>query len=396
MRYLAWLVCLLTFNFVGAQDRVVINENIDASLQRGQIPVAVVSDDPVLGERVSFALSTHGAITISPSSSVRVRLGRSALTAVVACDNARCAFQTNVEAANEHDLFLKVADAVLVGLGQRWQLKPLFAGTKVAFTSRYTGHQEIYITNLARSRTMRVTNLENTSIGPRWSADGTRVYFITSARTGFPEIFSSNGIGNPQKVITDVRGALGSASASPDGQYLAFASSNKGSMDIYVSGTQGQAPHRVIATPDVDADPSWSPDSQRWAFTSGPIGRPGIYISSASGSGMTRLATEYNYCTEPHWNPVFPDQIAFTFQSGRLSLGVYDLKTRAVTVVPVVAPLNLSHASWCADGRHLVATQASSNNSWLVVVDSVTGKVTRLTDSNLGECSEPDCWMRRN
>ncbi len=395
MRYLVWLAALFTVGMVGAQDRVVINENIDASLQRGQVPVAILCDDPAMGERVSFALSTHGAISISPSSTVRVRIGRSALTAVVACDNPRFTFQTNVEGTTEHDLYLKAADAVVVGLGQRWQLKPLFAGTKVAFTSRYTGHQEIYITNLARSRIMRVTNLENTSIGPRWSADGSRVYFITSARTGFPEIFSSNGIGNPQKVITDVRGALGAASASPDGQSIAFASSNKGSMDIYVSGPQGQAPHRVIATPDVDADPSWSPDSQRLVFTSGPIGRPGIYMASANGGGMTRLGTEYNYCTEPRWNPIFPDQIVFTFQSGRLGLAVYDFKARTVTPIPVVAPLNLSHASWCADGRHLVATQASSNSSWLVVVDSQTGKVTRLTDGNLGECSEPDCWARR-
>jgi len=30
------------------------------------------------------------------------------------------------------------------------------------------------------------------------------------------------------------------------------------------------------------------------------------------------------------------------------------------------------------------------------VIDSVTGKATRLTPSSLGDCSEPDCWTRRS
>jgi hypothetical protein len=53
--------------------------------------------------------------------------------------------------------------------------------------------------------------------------------------------------------------------------------------------------------------------------------------------------------------------------------------------------VSIAHASWCADGRHLVAAQGNG----LVVIDSVTGKATRLTPSQLGDCSEPDCWTRR-
>jgi hypothetical protein len=37
----------------------------------------------------------------------------------------------------------------------------------------------------------------------------------------------------------------------------------------------------------------------------------------------------------------------------------------------------------------------AAQGDWLAVVDSVTGKVTRLTPSNLGRCSEPDCWTPR-
>ena len=207
-----------------AQNRVVVNDSIDALMKQGIVPVTVVSDDATIGQLVTFALSAHGAFSVRTNSSVRVTIGRTGTTAVVACDHPSFTFQTTIEARDQDDLALRVADAAVVGLGRAWKLKPLFAATKVAFVSKFTGNQEIYTTNLVHSKTSRVTNLRNTSHSPRWNQDGTRLTFITSAMTGFPEIYSTNGIGNPRGVVTNVRGALGAASSGPDGR-LAFASS---------------------------------------------------------------------------------------------------------------------------------------------------------------------------
>ena len=394
MRLLALLSFLGLVSLVSAETRISVDGSIDGVIKPGRLSVNLVSDDAAFGEQVKVALAVHGDINLNPSTSVRVTVSRSALTATAACDSPLMAFQTSVEGRDEHDLILQVADAVIVGLGKRLQLKPLFAGTKVAFVSRYSGKPEIYITNLARSRILRLTNYQSTTTSPRWSADGSRVYFVTSYRTGFPEILSSNGIGEAAKVITNVRGALGGASSGPDGR-IAFASSSKGTMDIFVAGPHGESPRLVIGTDGVDSDPSWSPDGTRFALTSGPLGRPGIYLASSAGGGLTRVATGYGYSTEPRWNPVFPNQIVFTYQSGGLGLGLIDLGAEKVGPLPAVSALNLSHASWCADGRPLVATQASASTGWIVVVDSVTGKVTRLSPSSMGDSSEPDCWVRR-
>lgn len=381
---------------LSAQDRVVINDSIEAEMQKGVIPVTINCDDPALGAWVRIALSAHGAISVRNGSSVKLNIGRMGTSATVACDNPRFNFQTTIEAKDEDDLALRVADAAIVGLGRAWQLKPLFAGTKVAFVSRFSGHAEIYTTNLIHSKLRRITNLESTSISPRWSVDGGRIYFVSSARTGFPEIFSTNGAETPRRVIADVRGALGGASVGPDGR-ITFASSNKGqTMDIYVAGPSGEAPRCIIATGDVDTDPCWSPDGARLVFTSGPLGRPGIYLASSAGGRPTRLSTGYGYCTEPRWNPINPSEIAFTFQSGRLALAVADLKAGTVTAVPLTSPLNFSHASWCADGRHVVATQATKNSSWIALVDTQTGKATRLTEAKMGNCTEPDAWVDRD
>ncbi|NBX34780.1 hypothetical protein EBR16_05395 [bacterium] len=394
MRLFVLCSCLCLALLAPAEVRVNISDSIDGVVPKGGLPVNLVADDRVFGEQVRVALAVHGDVNLSPNSSVRVTISRTALTATAACDSARFAFQTSVEGRDEHDLVLQVADAIVVGLGKRWQLKPLFAGTKVAFVSRYSGKPEIYVTNLARSRVLRLTNYQSSTNSPRWSADGARVYFVTSYRTGFPEILSSNGLGEAAKVITNVRGALGGASSGPDGR-IAFASSSKGTMDIFVAGPRGESPRLVVGTDGVDSDPCWSPDGARFALTSGPLGRPGIYLASSAGGGLSRVATGYGYSTEPRWNPVFPNQIVFTYQAGGLGLGLIDLGAGTVAKIPAVSALNLSHASWCADGRHLVATQAGASAGWIVVVDTVTGKVTRLSPSSMGDCSEPDCWVRR-
>jgi TolB protein len=165
-------------------------------------------------------------------------------------------------------------------------------------------------------------------------------------------------------------------------------------MDIFVAGPQGQSPTLVIKAPNkqwVNTDPAWSPDGARFALTGGPTGRPGIYLANVTGGALRAVATGYSYCTEPRWNPVFPDQLVFTFQAGSLRLGLIDLAAGTVKAIETSSPVSLAHATWCADGRHLVAAQGE----WLAVVDSLTGKATRFTPASLGHCSEPDNWTRR-
>lgn len=391
MRPLALLLALLALP-LGAQKPIDVETDINALAAKGVIAVAVVSDDAVLGNLVQFALSSHGAIRLVAGSSVKVRIGRTALTAVVACDDPAYTFRTNVEGRDEDQLALLVADAAIVGLGRRWQLRPLYADTKIAFVSKRTGHEEIYVTNLARSMTRQLTNYRSVSLRPRWSHDGARVYFISSFRSNWPEMFSTNGVGEAAKVITNARGALGAASSGPDGRIL-FASSNKGTMDIWSAGPLGEARTLVLrATKDeIHADPAWSSDGTRFALTSGPTARPGIHLATPGVSRPQAVRTGFGYSTEPRWNPVFPDQLVFTYQEAGLRLGLIDLATGTVKPVVTASPVSLTHAAWCADGRHLVAAQGD----WLAVVDSLSGKVTRLTSPQMGLCSAPDNWTRR-
>ncbi len=396
MNRLSFLLALFAPLLVPAQGNVVVTDPVDAELQRGQVSVSLACDDPELANLVQYGLSLHGAISLKPNGAARVLISGRGTSATVACDVPRFAFQREVRGRDAEDLALQVADAVIVGVGRALKLRPLYAGTKVAFTSRGTGFDEICKTTLVRARTQILTKYRNTSIAPRWNADGTRINFISSL-DGFPGLYATDGL-KVRPLLTGVRGALGAASSGPDGR-LVFVSSNKGTMDVYLSDANASlgSAKRIIkaaGAQTVNADPAWSPDGTRLALTSGPTGRPGIYLASSSGGALSRLATNYNYATEPRWNPV-ENRLIFTFQTGRLGLAVADLAAGTVQEVPAASAFDLSHASWCADGRHVVATQASRSSSWLAVVDTVTGKVTRLTPPQLGDCSQPDCWTRR-
>lgn len=394
MRFLALLLALLAAPLHAQGGNVVINEDVNATLSNLSLGVAIQCDDKTLSSLVRFALSLHGSFRVDDRAATQVRIGRNATAALVACERAGSEFSVNIEAKDEDELALKVADAIVVGVGRRWQLKPMYFGTKVAFVSQYSGHKEIYVTNLARSKTLRLTNYRNLTHSPRWSADGSRLNFISSVRTGFPELFSTNGIGAAVGVITGVSGALGAASAGPDGR-LVFASSNKGTMDIYVCGAKGESPRRVLACRserETNADPCWSPDGARFVLTSGPNGSPGVYLASSQGGALTRLSTGASYSTEPRWNPVQTDLIVYTFSSGGLKLGLLNLSAGKSSVIATANPAPLSHASWCADGRHVVAQQGGT----LAVVDTVTGRTARLSPTSMGECSQPACYVRRN
>jgi TolB protein len=126
---------------------------------------------------------------------------------------------------------------------------------------------------------MRLTNDEGLDDGCEYTADGSKIY-SNSERTGVMQIWRMNPDGTAQEqVTTDPNFADWFAHASPDGQWLAFASFNpavKGhpasqNVTLRLMPLAGGKP-KVIATlfggQGTINVPSWSPDSTQIAFVS--------------------------------------------------------------------------------------------------------------------------------
>jgi TolB protein len=402
-RLLACLAALaLTPVALPAQGRVTVTDDVNAQVSAQRITVQVVSTDAALGEQVRQALALHGAFAVSTGSGVRLSLDRAGNGARVSCQQPGYAFQSEVRGRDLGELALRAADAAVVGLGPRFSLKPLFADTRVAFLARTgRGRHEVYAGNLLMRGVRPLTRLNCDNQGPRWSADGNRVFFVSYAK-GVPDLYAAPyPFGESRPVIAGMRGTLSGGAASPDGRRLAFSSSNLGkTLDLYVADVNGGNRRALVRSTDrVESDAAWSPDGAQLVFASGAGGSPRLHVIPAAGGTATQLATGGGYASEPAWNRVDRNLIAFTRAGeGTNSVAVLNLAQGTVSVAGQgSAAVAYSRPSWCADGRHLVvqSQRRGTDGYWLSLVDSVTGKVSRLTGDALPGCRQPDCWFPR-
>ena len=107
---------------------------------------------------------------------------------------------------------------------------------------------------------------------PSCSPDGQRIAFI-SRRTGNDEIWVCDADGSNPVQLTSLEHLRNlDMHWSPDGQSIAFYASQGGNEDIYVVGANGGTPRQLTTEPSSDQSPTWSRDG-RWLY----------FISNRSG-----------------------------------------------------------------------------------------------------------------
>lgn len=393
--------CLLLLS-QAAHAAVTVNEDVTANLAAQRIQVEVRGTDAETVSLVRAALGMHGAFTVVASGSVRVSVDRAGGSAHVSCDAPAFAFSAEVQGRDAAELALRAADAAIVGLGKRFALKPLFADTRVAFLVKQgVGKHDVYAGNLLMVAIRPLSQLRCENLGPRWSADGNRVAFVSYAG-GLPDLYTAPyPFGEARPIIAGMRGSLTGGAASPDGSRLVFCSSNQGpTLDLYVCDANGRNRRCILRTDDrVESDAAWSPEGGQIILASGAAGSPRLFVMPASGGSPTQVSTGGGYASEPCWNRVDRNLICFTQASeGSNSVSVLDLARGTVTVAAQgTGSVAYSRGTWCADGRHLVvqSQQRGGERYWLSLVDAATGKVTRLTGDQLAACTQPDCWFPR-
>ena len=135
-----------------------------------------------------------------------------------------------------------------------------------------------------------------------WSPDGDRMAFSSSEEGDWQvyvvDVDGGNKTGLSPQGVDDYCPAW-----SPDGQRIAFDSERDGHPEIYVMNADGSDPVRLTDNTYTDRYPDWSPDGSRIAFISHRDGQPDIYIMNADGSNITRLTDNELFELDPKWSP---------------------------------------------------------------------------------------------
>ncbi|MDR0535607.1 MAG: hypothetical protein LBG65_04560 [Puniceicoccales bacterium] len=370
--------------------------------------ITVESADSELNNLARRAFKAHGNYDLVAGADTRLSLVKTGANSVRGDFTSKRRGIRSSQAftgASWQEAALRACDDALERDGQR----PFFSG-KLAFVSDRTGSKEVYAGDLFLSVATPLTNYRSVVLSPRWTHTGTEVLHTTYVNGNFTDIYAVD-VRDPRRrrgVVVGARGTTTGAVSNPRTGRLAFTSSARGDMDIFGADASGGGARLLVRTPknNVETDPAWSADGTLLAYVSGASGRPSLHVSNADGSAPRRLPTAgIRYATEPAWNPVFKTKIAFTYQEGGVfALAVLDTATSKVTRLEVRGAQNHTHPIWCADGRHLIATQTSGRASRLVLVDTLTGlpgldgadvnpsdrRVTVLSNAGWANCYEAD------
>jgi TolB protein len=360
-------------------------------MNEGRLSISVESGDASIRTLATRAFSLHGGYVVSnPSDSVfKIKLERAGNASVNLSVGSGKPFveQLNrtINGADLQNAVLRACDLVVEAT---LRSKGFFAG-RLAFVGKQRGVSELYTSDLLFNRVRPLTRDRALLTGPKWSPDGARLLYTTYHQSGFPDIYMLDFASGRRVPVATFKGTNSGAVFSPDGRQIAMSLSGSGNADteIYVTDSQGKNPRQLTNNKSLEASPSWSPDGRRIVFTSDEPGRPQLYEISSSGGPSRRIPTNVSrYCSEPAWNPVDINQIAFTAAvSGGFQIALYNAETRSSEIL-TGGPSSLEPA-WLNDGRHLVFTQRNGGQTRLMILDTVTKKVSPLHKPGFGDAS---------
>ena len=219
-----------------------------------------------------------------------------------------------------------------------------------------------------------------------WSADGSKIAYVSFENDGRPAIFIQDLTTGTRQQITSFTGLNGAPAFSPDGKELAMVLSKDGNPDIYILNLETRRLRRVTRHYGIDTEPSWRSDGKAIVFTSNRGGQPQIYQMTLADLTIERLTFEGDYNAKASLLPDGSGLVMVHRRNGIFHIALLNLNRGRLSVLteteldesPSIAP----------NGSMLIyATQVAGEG--ILAAVSIDGGVKFNLPSNEGDVREP-------
>lgn len=230
---------------------------------------------------------------------------------------------------------------------------------KIVFSRYHADALELHILDLDSGKVRRLTSNHSVNLDARWSPDGQRLAWISTAATGRFKLFTG-----------ELQGPSGKETI-------------QGSM--LIPDRRSERERYYYSEFDHELSPSWSPDGQQIVYVTNPeviYGSGGIWRRTADGLGEAVLLRD----EETSWRArpdVSPDgkRLAYSSYLGRQWHQMW-----VTTMAGGGDPLPLSYGEfdvtavrWSPDGSQLAYVSNEAYNTAIWIQDTISGKKRRLT-----------------
>ncbi len=178
-------------------------------------------------------------------------------------------------------------------------------GTRLAVGTQVTGSRDIWVKQLDRGPSVKLTFEGVTNDNPTWTPNGGSVTFFSN-RAGGRDLWTKRADGSGQAVLElDRERNVNHAVWSTDEEWLIYRTGNlfPGAGDILaIRPGQDTVPVELVATEFGEMQPTLSPDGRWLAYTSNETGRDEIYVVPFPNAGDAKWVVSTSGGIEPVWS----------------------------------------------------------------------------------------------
>jgi serine/threonine-protein kinase len=206
-------------------------------------------------------------------------------------------------------------------------------GKRMAFVMGPPGHRDLWVRELDRGATSRVTSLGRVGIFPVWTPDGENVVTNSGEALGMYWV-RADGAREAQPLTDDKSSPFAPYSFSPDGKRLAYTHRGAdGYSEIWTAPIEGDREHRRLGRAALflrsassltgQTAPAFSPDGHWLAYVSDETGTREVYVRPFPGpGGKTQISTGGG--SVPIWSRV-AKELFFLTADERIAVAGYTL-----------------------------------------------------------------------